>query len=91
MILKKEIVFDFVIWISFIARDGLLMLVHFPEGLYENSFRDDVQRGVRISIRRPISRAFYHLQKINSSQKVVSVGCVDEVFSLRAPSSVMLW
>lgn len=89
MILKKEIVFHFVIWISFIARDGLVMLVHFPEGLYENGFRDEVQWGVRIFITRPISRAFYHLQRINSSQKGVSVGCVDEVFSLRAPSSIM--
>lgn len=43
MILKKEIVFDFVIWISFIAQDGLLMLVHFPESLYENGFQDEVQ------------------------------------------------
>lgn len=36
IILKKEIAFDFVIWISCIAWDRLLAFVHFPVGLSES-------------------------------------------------------
>lgn len=60
-ILKKEIVFDFVSWISFIARDRLLVFLHFVVGLYEKGFWDEEQQGVQISTRSDISRVCYNL------------------------------